>query len=540
VFDQFNFLTIPYQRRHTKEKSGEPLALTLFCGIETTISYVYGEGQMFESAELGHKISKEVYKKELPVVREALLDAQLDLLQAAKFPVVILLAGVDCAGKGETMNLLHEWMDPRHIESHAQRELTDEERERPSMWRYWRDLPPKGKIGIFIGSWYSSPLIDNVNGRSKNAELDQQLDRIIRFETMLCNEGALILKFWLHLSEDQQKKRLKKLEKDPKTSWRVKESDWRNCKMYDRFRLVSERMLRTTSTPEAPWIIVEGSDDRYRSLSIGKAILDAMRRRLDAPEGPKSEEPLPPLFSSIDGLQILQTLTMTKKIAKNKYDDELETLQGRLNRLTRHKNFDKISVVVLFEGNDAAGKGGSIRRVTQALDARAYRIIPIAAPTEEERAQPYLWRFWRHLPRRSRFAIFDRSWYGRVLVERVEGFCSQADWMRAYSEINDFEEQMVRNHTVVVKFWLAITQQEQLKRFKEREKIGFKRFKITEEDWRNREKWPQYEQAVCDMIDRTSTEIAPWTLVEANDKNHARIKVLKTVCSQIEQALAKL
>ncbi len=494
---------------------------------------------MFESAELGHKISKEVYKKELPVLREALLDAQLDLLQSARFPVIILLAGVDCAGKGETMNLLHEWMDPRHIESHAQRELTDEERERPSMWRYWRDLPPKGKIGIFIGSWYSSPLIDNVQGRTKNAELDQQLDRIIRFETMLCNEGALILKFWLHLSEENQKKRLKKLEKDPKTSWRVKDTDWKNYKMYDRFRLVSERMLRSTSTPEAPWIIVEGSDDRYRSLSIGKAILDSLRRRLDAPELPKSEEPLPPLFSSIDGLQILQTLDMSKKIAKPKYDSELETLQGRLNLLTRHKNFEKLSVVVLFEGNDAAGKGGSIRRVTQALDARAYRIIPIAAPTEEERAQPYLWRFWRHLPRRGRFAIFDRSWYGRVLVERVEGFCSQTDWMRAYSEINDFEEQMVRNHTVVVKFWLAITQQEQLKRFKEREKIGFKRFKITDEDWRNREKWPLYEQAVCDMIDRTSTEIAPWTLVEANDKNHARIKVLKTLCNQIEQALAK-
>ena len=495
---------------------------------------------MFESAELGHSISKDAYKKELPALREALLDTQLDLLQSARFPVIILLAGVDCAGKGETMNLLHEWMDPRHIESHAQRDLTDEERERPAMWRYWRDLPPKGKIGIFIGSWYSAPLVDNVYGRSKNAELDQQLDRIIRFETMLCNEGALILKFWLHLSEDQQKKRLKKLEKDPKTSWRVSASDWKNFKMYDRFRLVSERMLRSTSTAEAPWVIVEGADDRYRSLSIGKAICDAVRRRLDAPELPRSEEPLPPLFSSIDGLKILQTLDMKKKIAKKKYDDELELLQGRLNKLTRHKNFDRLSVVVLFEGNDAAGKGGSIRRVIQALDARSYRIIPIAAPTEEERAQPYLWRFWRHLPRRGRFAIFDRSWYGRVLVERVEGFCSQPDWMRAYSEINDFEEQMVRNHTVVVKFWLAITQDEQLKRFQEREKIGFKRFKITEEDWRNREKWPQYEQAVCDMIDRTSTEIAQWTLVEANDKNHARIKVLKTLCDKIEQALEKV
>jgi len=495
---------------------------------------------MFESAELGHKIAKDIYKKELPMLREALLDAQLDLLQSKKFPVIILLAGVDCAGKGETMNLLHEWMDPRHIESHALRELTDEERDRPPMWRYWRDLPPKGKIGIFIGSWYSAPLVDNVYGTTKNAELDQQLDRITRFETMLCNEGALILKFWLHLSESQQKKRLKKLEEDPKTRWRVKESDWKNFKLYDRFRTVSERMLRTTSTPEAPWTIVEGADERYRALTIGKVILEAMRRRLDAPEAPKVEEPLPPMLTSIDGLQILQTLNLNKKIAPQKYDEELETLQGRLNLLSRDKNFDKISVVAVFEGNDAAGKGGSIRRITQALDARSYRIIPVAAPTEEERAQPYMWRFWRHLPRRGRVAIFDRSWYGRVLVERVEGFCSHTDWMRAYGEINDFEEQLVRNRTVVLKFWLAISQEEQLKRFKEREKIGFKRFKITEEDWRNRDKWGEYEQAVCDMIDRTSTEIAPWTLVEANDKGHARIKVLKTVCNRIEQALNKL
>ncbi len=495
---------------------------------------------MFESAELGHKISKSVYKKELPELREQLLDDQLDLLQSGKFPVIILLAGVDCAGKGETMNLLHEWMDPRHIESHAQRELTDEEQERPQMWRYWRDLPPKGKIGIFIGSWYSSPLIENVHGKSKNAELDQQLDRMIRFETMLCNEGALILKFWLHLSKEQQKKRLNKLEKDPKTSWRVTDNDWKNYKLYNRFRMVSERMLRNTSTPESPWIIIEGADEQYRSLSIGKAIHEALRHRLDTVEQHNIEEPIPPLFTSIDGLHILQTLDMTKTVSKKKYDDELEILQGRLNLLSRHKNFNKLSVVMVFEGNDAAGKGGSIRRVTQALDARAYRIIPIAAPTEEERAQPYLWRFWRHLPRRGRFAIFDRSWYGRVLVERVEGFCSQADWMRGYGEINDFEEQMVRNHTVVVKFWLAITEDEQLKRFKEREKIGFKRFKITEDDWRNREKWPLYQQAVCDMIDRTSTEIAPWTLIEANDKNHARIKIIKTICNQIEQALERV
>lgn len=494
---------------------------------------------MFESAELGHKISKEVWKKEIPELREGLLDAQLDLFQAKKFPVIILVAGVDCAGKGETVNLLNEWMDPRHVETHALRDLTDEELERPQMWRYWRVLPPCGKIGIFIGTWYSGPLVENVYGSIKNAELDQRLDRIIHFEKMLCDEGALVLKFWLHLSKDEQKKRLKLLEKDPKTRWRVTATDWDHYKLYDKFRKVSERMLRSTSTPEAPWTIVEGTDPYYRYLTIGKSILSAMRQRLDAAEPPRHEEPIPPILPTVDNLLILQTLDLTKSLKKSEYESELEKYQGKLNLLTRDPDFKKLSVVVAFEGNDAAGKGGSIRRITQALDARQYRVIPVAAPTEEERAQPYMWRFWRNIPRKSRFAIFDRSWYGRVLVERVEGYCERADWMRAYGEINDFEEQMVRNRTVVVKFWLSISPDEQLKRFKEREKIGFKRFKITDEDWRNREKWSEYELAVCDMIDRTSTDIAPWTLVEANDKYYARIKILKTLCERIEKALEK-
>ena len=494
---------------------------------------------MFESAELGHKISKEVWKKEIPNLREGLLDAQMDLFQTRKFPVIILVAGVDCAGKGETVNLLNEWMDPRYMETHALRDLTDEELERPKMWRYWRVLPPRGKIGVFIGTWYSGPLMDNVYGTIKNAELDQNLERIARFEKMLCDEGALVLKFWLHLSKDEQKKRLKLLEKDPKTSWRVTETDWDHYKRYEKFRKVSERMLRTTSTPESPWTIVEGTDPNYRYLTIGKSILNALRQRLVVTEPPRHDEPIPPILPTIDNLMILQTLDLTKSLKKSVFEDELEKYQGKLNLLTRHPDFKNLSVVAVFEGNDAAGKGGSIRRITQALDARQYRVIPVAAPTEEERVQPYMWRFWRNIPRKSRFAIYDRSWYGRVLVERVEGYCERADWMRAYGEINDFEEQMVRNHTVVVKFWLSISQDEQLKRFKEREKIGFKRFKITDEDWRNREKWGEYELAVCDMIDRTSTDIAPWTLVEANDKYYARIKVLKTLCERIEKALEK-
>ncbi len=246
-----------------------------------------------------------------------------------------------------------------------------------------------------------------------------------------------------------------------------------------------------------------------------------------------------PLGRSIDQRSLLGALDMTLRLDKADYQEQLVTEQARLAGLLRDKRMRRHALVAVFEGNDAAGKGSAIRRVAAALDPRQYRIVPIAAPTEEERAQPYLWRFWRHIPARGKFTIFDRSWYGRVLVERVEGFCSPADWMRAYSEINDFEEQLVNAGVVVVKFWLAIDQQTQLERFQEREQIPFKRYKITEDDWRNRDKWDDYTQAVGDMVDRTSSEIAPWTLVEANDKRWARVKVLRTINEALEAAFAK-
>jgi polyphosphate:AMP phosphotransferase len=495
---------------------------------------------MFESAELGHKIDKATYDTEVPKLREALLDAQMELAKQAKFPVVILIGGVDGAGRGETVNLLNEWMDPRFLQTHGMGEPSDEELDRPMMWRFWRALPPKGRIGIFLGSWYTWPILNRVRGVTKNAELDQSLERAKRLEKMLVDEGALVLKFWMHLSKEKQQKRLKSLEKDPKTRWRVTKRDWEHYTMYDKFSAVNERVIRHTSTAVAPWTIVEGYDPRYRSLTVGKIILDAIEKRMKAAEKKPAAITAPPPMPSIDRLNVLKTLDLKQKLDKKKYEAELEKYQGKLALLTRSPKFGKITVLAMFEGNDAAGKGGAIRRITGALDARQYNIVPIAAPTEEERAQPYLWRFWRHIPRKGRVIIFDRSWYGRVLVERVEKFCSEADWMRAYSEINDFETQLDRHDIVVVKFWLAISKEEQLRRFKEREKIGFKRFKITEEDWRNREKWDDYERAVCDMVDRTSTEIAPWTLVEANDKNFARIKVLKTLSDRIEAALKKV
>ena len=491
---------------------------------------------MFESAEIGHKVSKEQFKNEVPALREALLEAQATLFAEKKVPVVVLVTGEDGSGKRETISVLYEWMDPRYLSTVAFENATDEERERPAMWRYWRSLPPKGRVGIFAGSWYSDPIRMRINGHLSERELDAHAAQINRFEAMLVNEGALVLKFWIHLTQDAQRARFKALEKDPHTAWRVTPWHWERLKTYGKLHDVSSHLLRMTNTAVAPWVIVEGTDERYRSLKVGQVILAALTAKLG---GKKAEKAAlaPVVRVDTDGRNVLSELDLNLQLPPKDYKAELGRQQGRLSELARDPRFKSRSLVVAFEGADAAGKGGAIRRITAALDARQFQVIPVAAPTEEERAQPYLWRFWRNLPRHNHMAIFDRTWYGRVLVERVEGFCTTADWQRAYSEINDFEHELVESGVILVKFWLQISQDEQLRRFKEREQIGFKRFKITEEDWRNREKWDAYQAAICDMVERTSTGEVPWTLVESNDKNYARVKILRTLCDRIEAAL---
>jgi len=489
---------------------------------------------MFESAELGHVVDKPAYKAEVPRLREALLDAQFDLAEEARRSVVLVLSGADGSGKREMVQTLTEWMDPRHIQTHAMGDPSEEERERPEMWRFWRTLPPRGKIGIFFHSWYSTPVLKRVLGKTRDADLDQSLDDIARFERMLVAEGALLLKFRLHISKKRQKERLQELESNPRTRWRVTRDEWKLFHLYDDFTTCTKRAIRRTDTPETPWIIVDAADARYRNLTVARVLLDGLRAARAEPPPARAASPI---VNSLADRRLLRSLDTTRSLSPERYDRQLEKYQGRLNLLARHRRFRKRSVIAVFEGWDAAGKGGCIRRVIGSLDPRQYQIVPTAAPTDEERAQPYLWRFWRNLPRHGQVTIFDRSWYGRVLVERVEGFCSEADWMRAYGEINDFEQQLIRNGGIVAKFWLNIGKDEQLRRFKEREQTGFKRFKITDEDWRNRNQWDTYEQAVCDMVDRTSTEIAPWTLVEADDKAFARIKVLKTLCTTVRDAL---
>jgi polyphosphate:AMP phosphotransferase len=492
---------------------------------------------MFEAAEIGNAVTREEYDREEPALREQLLAAQRDL-RAAGFPVVVVIGGVDGAGKGETVNKLLEWLDPRHVETFALSAPSDEERERPPYWRFWRALPPRGKIGIFFGGWHSAPIVERAYKRIDDAELDRRLDEVNAFERQLAADGALLLKLWMHLSKRRQRKRLRALEDDKRTRWRVTPMDWEHFEMYDRFAKISTHALRRTSTGDAPWTIVEATDRRYQTLTVGRLLLERMRAHLaaQAERGrPTTVAPSTPALPG--GKTILSTLDLGRTLDDGEYRDRLEAGQGRLNLLCRKAAKRKVSTVIVFEGVDAAGKGSTIRRITGALDARQYRIVPVAAPTDEERRYPYLWRFWRHLPRAGSLTIFDRSWYGRVLVERVEQLCPPAAWMRAYSEINEFEEQLVRHGTVVVKLWMHVSQDEQLRRFREREETSFKRFKITAEDWRNRERWPAYEHAVADMIERTSTELAPWTLIGSDSKKWSRVAVLDAVADAIERAV---
>ena len=490
---------------------------------------------MFENAQLGRKVDRETFARREPELREALLDAQFRL-KTADFSVVVVIAGAEGAGKGDTVNLLLDWLDTRGIATHALGSPSEEERERPEYYRFWRRLPPTGQIGIFFGSWYTRPISLHSLGELSEAEMEDGLRRIVDFEQMLANENVLLVKFWLHITKEQQGKRFKQLARDKDTAWRVTKQDWRFHRTYDEFVVSASRAIRRTNTGHSPWHVIEATDARYRDITVAETLLGALEARLAQPP---REKPEPAPLPAPVPLNVISALDMTQAVQEKAYREELERRQLSIGRMARKLQARRLGVAIVFEGSDAAGKGGCIRRVTQALDARFYHVVPIAAPTDEERARPYLWRFWRNVPAWGHTTIFDRSWYGRVLVERLEGFCAPEDWQRAFLEINAFEEQLRLSGVLVLKFWLSISADEQLRRFKEREATGFKRYKITDEDWRNREKWGAYQAAACDMIERTSSEITPWTLVEAEDKRFARLKVLRTVEAQLERSLGK-
>lgn len=490
---------------------------------------------MFEAAEVGNSLDKKTYKRLEAEVHERLLSLQFKLRES-RHSLIVIVSGVEGAGKGEVVDCLNRWFDTRDVQTHAFFDETDEERQRPRFWRFWRTLPERGTISVMFGSWYTQPIVERAFDRIPESDFDAELQRIAETERMLAVDGTIIVKLWFHLSSDVQQKRLKK---DSSSGFKKSPNLEEYAKRYPDFARTSERAIRLTDTGASPWHIIEATDPHYRDITAANVLIEALENHLDEGKvAPQIEEVTTSVLAESESSRtVLDNVDLTATLNDDEYDKRLKSAQRRLHELAWEMYNAGRNTVMVFEGWDAAGKGSSIRRLTQAIDARLYRVIPVAAPTDEELDHHYLWRFWRHLPRAGYMSIYDRSWYGRVLVERVEGFAARNEWLRSYREINDFEEQLVHHGVVVMKFWVHISAEEQLARFKAREGDARKQHKITDEDWRNREKWDDYRYAVNDMVAHTSTDGAPWTIVAGNDKKFGRIQILETVCNRLEQTV---
>lgn len=489
---------------------------------------------LFDAAESDPRLAREQAKPLEAKLRTALLKTQYERVQKADRSLLIVVAGIPGAGKGAAVSLLNEWMDARHIRTMAFDAPSPQEKEYPYFWRYWQRLPAQGNIGIVFGSWYQPLFVEAARKKPDHAVIRAHAEAIRHFEAMLVREGVQIVKLWYHMSRDAQMRRTDELLANPDTAWQAAPEDIKVRKKFARLRDAAALGISLTEADHAPWRIIPSADESLRAITTGQAVLSALRRNLRVQSdtfagtatAPTSRPPIR-----------LENLDYNAALDNHEYEERLAKWQARLANLARSKKFEKLPVILVFEGQDAAGKGGTIRRVTHTLDARQFHAIPISAPTPEELAHPYLWRFWRCLPKPGEVTIFDRSWYGRVLVERVEKYAKPDQWQRAYAEINHFEAQLRDSGALVLKFWLAITKDEQLKRFHDRETSTFKSFKITPDDWRNRKKWDAYTLAANDMFAYTNTPACPWHVLAANDKKHARIAVLEHIVKAVEQAL---
>jgi polyphosphate:AMP phosphotransferase len=486
-------------------------------------------------------LSKKVPKHEFKTARKA-FDTQLPVLQREarqrQTPILIVFEGWDAAGKGTLINELILNLDPRGFNVFNCRPPTEEERFHPFLWRFWNKVPSRGRIAIFDHSWYRRVLNDRVDGAIKKEQLKQAFADITSFECQLADDQAVIIKLFLHISKAEQKKRFRKLLSSPATAWRVSKEDLDRHKKYSSYLAAIEEMLAKTNTDYAPWTVIEAHDYHFATLKMFTAIQAALKKRTAQKTAtrPLNKGKATAAAGKL-ATSILDKIDTSLSLEQDDYEDKLKKKQKLLRELEYRIYRARIPVVIALEGWDAAGKGGAIRRLTQRLDPRGYVVEPVAAPNDFEKEHHYLWRFWQKMPKAGHITIFDRSWYGRVLVERVEGFCAEEAWRRAYHEINEMEEHLTNFGTVMIKFWLHIDSKEQLRRFNERTKNPLKQWKITEEDWRNRKKWPEYKKAVDEMIYRTSTPLAPWTIVESNCKLYGRIKVLDTVITAIEKRL---
>lgn len=496
---------------------------------------------MLEKVDLDRTVDKETYKN----VSEE-LGERLGLLQrrlkAEKIPVMIVFEGLGAAGKGVQINRLIQPLDPRGFDVYASRQEGEEEVMRPFLWRYFTKTPEDGRIAIYDRSWYHKVTVDRFDKKIKKSELPGAFDDILSFERQMTDGGVVLLKFFLYISKEEQKKRFKKLESSKETAWRVSEGDWKRNREYEQFLRMNEEMLERTDTESAPWTIIEATDKNYAAMKIMDTVADRMEyelnKRAEDKLAKKTASPVKAEERFKNG--VLSGVDLNKSLTKEEYKEKIDSLQRKLEFLHSEIYRLRIPVVLGFEGWDAGGKGGAIHRLTSHLDPRGYRVNPTAAPNDIEKVHHYLWRFWNNMPKAGHIGIFDRTWYGRVMVERIEGFCEEKDWKRAYQEINEMEAHMANFGAIVIKFWLQIDKEEQERRFNERMKDPAKQWKITDEDWRNREKWDEYETAVNEMLVRTSTTYAPWVIVEGNDKYFARVKVLQTVVDAMEKKIKEV
>lgn len=474
------------------------------------------------------RIEKEIYRNELAKRQQVIKDAGM--------PVIVLLEGWGASGKGSVLASLVNYMDPRFFKAHNMDVYTEEERRKPFLYRHALRMPLKGQFAFYDGSWMGDVTSDFLHGNITEKEYEKRVRSICNFERQLRDNGYLVIKFFLHVDKETQKNRQDALLKNKDTAWKVSKNDlWQN-RHYNKCYKLYKQYMKVTDTAACPWHLIHAENtanvERFVANTIVASIDLALKDRWQ-PEIKANTYPLrdtPPLN---------RVELKDKTIADDEYKAKLKSLQKELKKLEDKLYRNKIPMIIAYEGWDAAGKGGNIKRVASALDPRSYEVFPIASPSFEEKNRHFLWRFWTRLPKTGHIAIYDRTWYGRVMVERLEGFCSENDWQRAFNEINEFEHDLVDWGAIVIKFWVQIDKDTQLERFTMRQNTPEKQWKITEEDWRNREKWDLYEGAVDEMLHKTNTKAAPWYILESNDKKFARIKALEIVIDTIKQRLKK-
>ena len=501
---------------------------------------------MLEKLDLTKSLGKTEYKEKIAKLETRLGKLQRECRELG-IPVMIALEGYGASGKGVQISELIKALDPRGFEVYAVKNETEEEKMHPFMWRFWTKMPPKGRIAIYDSSWYRKVLIDRFDKKTKKSELADAYRSICSFEEQLTSDGMVIIKIFLAIDKEEQKKRFDKLLSSDETAWRVSEGDLKRNKSFDKYQKVNEDMLTRTDTEYAPWNIVEAVDRRFATAKIYAIVVQTLAEKVEEVRKQnrkkeevnlrKDEEEYTNVWTGVEKESVLGKADLSLTYTKEEYKKRLEKLQKKMEKLHGELYRRRIPVVLGFEGWDAGGKGGAIKRLTEKMDPRGYVVHPTASPNDIEKAHHYLWRFWTDMPKAGHVTIFDRTWYGRVMVERIEGFCSKQEWQRAYKEINAMEKDLTDAGAIVLKFWMQIDKDEQARRFKARQENPEKQWKITDEDWRNREKWDQYEEAVNEMLIRTSTPNAPWIVVEGNCKYYARIKVLESVVEAIEERL---